>query len=483
MPEFSLASGATAGKFQLLNWRGILLSLVGAVLLSWPMIFTTVPLGYFDTFAYLGTGEGAVNLLLEKMIQPLAEQPDAGPTSIDSNSQAVGESGHADKAQRYRSITYSFYLYLTSKTPLGLFLSTVLQTAATLLILFAFVDSLSGAPRIKLAAAALFVGIATTLPWFASYAMPDILAAAIILYYALLAGRLDRLGIGWQLGFMTLATFAVASHYGHLPLAAGLIVVILVLRAWTRSFSVRCVVFSVSPLMIAVLINLFASAIALNELAIAPKRIPILLARSIDDGPAYWYLRDVCPEAPYTICKVLPVIPGDISTFLWSDNGIRRASREELDLIRAEEAEILWQAFRAYPLEQTFFFFRNTLQQVVQVGTGEIQPLISTSGKGPSALVTSADLVADYPALALFDIVTKAGTALGIGLLIALWLKGTLRRPETQIVAVCLLGLLGNALIFGGLSAPVDRYQSRVVWILPALAVLYWLQAQREASP
>jgi hypothetical protein len=47
---------------------------------------------------------------------------------------------------------------------------------------------------------------------------------------------------------------------------------------------------------------------------------------------------------------------------------------------------------------------------------------------------------------------------------------------------VAIAGLVANAAIFGGLSAPVDRYQARVIWIIPMLAALFWL-VRRDTVP
>ena len=45
-----------------------------------------------------------------------------------------------------------------------------------------------------------------------------------------------------------------------------------------------------------------------------------------------------------------------------------------------------------------------------------------------------------------------------------------LSRHEIEILSILILGYLLNAVIFGGLSAPVDRYQSRIAWLFPAFA-------------
>ena len=52
-------------------------------------------------------------------------------------------------------------------------------------------------------------------------------------------------------------------------------------------------------------------------------------------------------------------------------------------------------------------------------------------------------------------------------------------RRHWAAVLVTLAGLAGNALIFGGLSAPAERYQARVVWCLGL--VLLIVIAERSA--
>jgi hypothetical protein len=59
------------------------------------------------------------------------------------------------------------------------------------------------------------------------------------------------------------------------------------------------------------------------------------------------------------------------------------------------------------------------------------------------------------------------------------WRRGYLSAPERDLALLVLVGLIVNALIFGGLSAPVDRYQSRIVWLIPALWFIYTARAGR----
>ena len=71
-----------------------------------------------------------------------------------------------------------------------------------------------------------------------------------------------------------------------------------------------------------------------------------------------------------------------------------------------------------------------------------------------------------------FDDVTPVFTHIATVILALLVLTGRLPEHLRMPLAVIVLGVLGNALIFGGLSSPADRYQSRLIWVIPVFAVI-----------
>ena len=451
----------------MLSVRGVAFAVLFAVILSWPMLLVTAPLGYFDTLAYLETGKSVVDLVLDAVtIQAPGSETGAGAGPGASAPDAP------TSARQLRSFAYSAFLYVGSLGPGGLVLATLAQTTATLLVLFAF---FTARPSVATAVAGAGVLAAvTTLPWFASYAMPDILAAALILFYALLVNGIGHIGTGWRITLVAIAAFAVVSHYGHIPLAFGLMISAVILCALRRRLSASVVVLAALPVFLAVGLNLTASAVALDAPSMTPKRLPILLARSIDDGPAAWHLREACPGIGYAICGIFPDgVPEDMPSFLWSDKGIARATSAELDAIRNEESRILLNTFLSYPAEQLVSFFRNTGLQLVSIGTDQVNPLVKLNESGQ--LASSEEMRSDYPYLGRFDDITFWGTFVAIGIGGLVWLAGFLPRGAGWVLGVCVIGLFGNALIFGGLSAPADRYQSRVIWVLPALFLVFFL--------
>ena len=451
----------------LLSARGIAVALATALVLCWPILAVGTPLVYFDTAPYLQSGE-AIWTLLERVADAVLPQEAA------TAPQGPGAAAD-DGIRQIRSSVYSFFAFATSRLPGGLVVTLVLQTTLTLLTLFALITPETLRDRRRLVVSFVLLGAVTTLPWHAAYAMPDLQAATVVLFYAVLVHRIDAIGAGWRLALTAIATFAVSCHYGYVPLAVGLIVCVLGIRLWQGRTSVLVLAMAVVPVLLTAAINMAGSQVVVGEASVAPKRLPVLLARSLDDGPAYDYLRNACPEIDdLAICTLLDPLPDDITAFLWGDGGIASLSAEELDRIRDEEPTILWRSFRAYPLRQTEALLGNALRQTVSVGTGELFPALGLDLAADPPFQVSKETRGAYGALHLFDPIVAGSTLLGFALAAWLALRRRCTGPELAVLAVCLLGILGNALIFGGLSAPVDRYQSRLVWIVPAVALLIW---------
>ena len=145
------------------------------------------------------------------------------------------------------------------------------------------------------------MGLLTSLPWFASYLMPDLYAGLMILAVALAAfawrrsdpGRAER-GAG---------SVSAVDHLPHThlllpwrccrwrcccrlpvrrraPRALGL-----PCRSWPRSSCCSA-----------------ASWLGFGRLTLTPQGAPFLLARSWEDGPARAYLEAACPAAGWAIC-------------------------------------------------------------------------------------------------------------------------------------------------------------------------------------
>lgn len=450
----------------LLTWKGGLLALMLACIASWPMLVGGSYFFFHDTGLYIGTGEKIFNFAIGTVSQ-VFQTPGGGTDT--STSDVIRD----NRIMVLRSFVYSLYVFIMGGGVWPPIFAT-LQAAAVIWSAFALIDRTALDHSWVLAVGMIPVMGLTTLPWFTVYLMPDILVAMIVIYAAVLLTRYDHLSRIQLLVLCGLTTFAVASHYGHGPIAFGLLAGVIAWRAIRRQLTWGFFVAAVIPVLFSPVANLTTSAVVLDDAEVTPMRLPILLARSLQDGPAFWYLSAACPEADHAFCEAFPEeSPRWIGDFLWSENGVRSLSPEIMNRIRDEECEVLWAAFRAYPAQQTWSLAGNTVLQFFKVGTGQIMPAqLASSGR-----LEGHDAPRATKLLSVFDVVVAVGTAAGALVLAWLWASRRLTREQRDVLLVVLAGLALNALVFGGLSAPVDRYQSRLIWLLPVLAVIFYARS------
>lgn len=460
----------------LVSVRGAALAFGLACLLCWPMLTGQI-FTFADTASYIRGGE-----IIWSMARELAFGGDA-PANTGAGSGAGAPPGArlADaEGEPYfvRSFAYSLFSYATTHL-VGPAALAIGQAWITVFTLFALVGREAASRPGILVAGGLFLLTLTTLPWFSVYLMPDIFAAGVLLYGAVLIRPFDGMSGAQRIAIGALATFAIVAHYGHPPVAAALFALVLLWRLVRRRLTVAVTLGALLPVILSPVANLTASSVALETPSAAPLRLPILLARSIGDGPARWYLDAACPEADLAFCEAFgDQTPGSIGEFLWDDEGINSISPELMQRIREEEFEILFHAFRAYPWAQSVSLMRNAARQTVQVGTGHIAV---TAGFAPNwDTLPAPDAVAARRLLSIYDDLTVWATWAAAAGLAAMAAAGRMSRRQGELLGVVVLGLLVNAAVFGGLSAPVERYQSRVIWILPAL--LWLFLAERAAS-
>ncbi len=464
-----LGSGPVRDAAPLFGAKGLAAALLIALMLCWPMLVASGPLYFFDTIFYLNRGE---------KIMMFATGGEAGGAQAAGGTGAAadagGGGGGGQEGLKIRSLPYALYLYLTVHSPLGLYLTCLLQSWVVIWAFFALIPQAALKNARTLAIGLLLVGAFSSLPWFASYAMPDVLGAILPIFYICLLRRMDEL-LAWQRwALAALTAGAILTHYGNVPLAAALAVAVLGWRALTGSLRVEAVLLASAPIIVAIGFNFAAGSVAAKEASAAPKRLPILLARSLEDGPARWYLDDACPEAGYAMCDMFETMPTNITEFMWEEDGYAGATDAQIEAIRAEENAILWQSFKRYPIEQSRALLGNTALQTVRVGLDEMWPISPEDSPLSPDTLGQPDRDSPKPAgVTAFDWIVPIATLIfAIAYVLAI-VTGRVGRPGVEALVLLAFTLIVNAAIFGGLSAPVDRYQGRLVWLIPALLTVY----------
>jgi hypothetical protein len=454
----------------------VALFVAAVVVMTWPAWINGSPLGFFDSPTYYKQGREAVEATLA-LLAPAAAAPDA--------STGGGFGAAAASADFVRSLGYAGFVYVAAQTPLGLFGIVLAQSALIAGVLAVLIGQQAPVARSDLVLAVATCLALTPMAWFAAYLMPDILAVVPIVTAMILVRGLEGVGPSARLFLIGASTFAALSHYGHLPLGLAIGLLAVGILAVERRLTLVALVIALAPTGLAMATNAAASSVAFEEPSIAPKRLPLLLARSIADGPAEWHLEAHCDTYRYAICEIFDGdVPSNLGVLLWSGDGmLKKATPDQMSRIRAEEILILRRAFAEYPLEQTWSLVGNAVRQVWTIGMDDFW-WARLSFDADGLLVADRAPNEDRAGLGAVSAVHLFAILAAVALVARFaWLDGLrVGRREREALLVLVGGLVVNAAIFGGLSAPVDRYQARIVWLLAVFAALLWLARRSPAG-
>lgn len=439
--------------------------LAGTVLLLWPTLLNWHPYLFWDSYGYFLQGKAYAQLLLASL--------GLAPAPVETGQGWIGAAARmlaSDPAIRSPSWSLLSYVLAVSGNFWLLALLNALVAAATVELVLVRMFDVPPARRLAIIAG---MALLTSLPWFTSYLMPDLYAGLLILAAGTLAFAWAKLRRPERWAISALYLLAITFHGSHLLLAAALAPVAVLLPAARHPRPARALRL-VLPILAAVAFQLGTSWLGFGQLTLTPQAPPFLLARSWEDGPARTYLTAACPDAGWTICAHLDRLAPSAQEFLWRPQD----SYWSLDLaeraaLRDEEGAILRQAIGAAPLTQLRASMGNAVDQLLRFGLDDF-----VLGRG--AAVTPEDYTFVYLPLAPAAVwgLGWFSASIHVTVLMALAVVATKlwrhRSPAADpVVACCLLvlaALVLNAAICGVISGPNDRYQARVVWLLPLLA-------------
>lgn len=439
----------------------ILAILAGALLLAWPAAFNGYPLVFIDTISYLNH-------------TTLPETP-------------------WDKTQAYGPFLHLLHWQVSLWPALlaqGLMASHLIWLAQRMVR-----GTATRAVHLLVCGALAALSAA---PWFLATLMPDALTALVPLALILLGfGRLSRAETAWV---ALVGALAIAAHLSHLPTAAAMIALTALLARRTGP-----VLRAALPLSLALAFLATSNLLAFGRATLSPHGSVFLLARLQDDGPAASVIRARCPEAGWHLCAFADRLPMDSDTFLWDgtsplNRNADGSPRPMGGVAGAEEArEIIAATLREHPGAVAGAMLRNGVAQLLKPRVGD------TLGNEHLALSARIPIARSFPAgeLAAFDAGLQMQGALQaraapflaphipvllLALAAALWLLWRALRardtPRAALLAGALLALLANAAATGALSKPHERYQARIVWLLPLAVMLGALPAaRRDAAP
>ncbi|MCB4822514.1 hypothetical protein [Roseicella aerolata] len=483
--------------------------LLGTLILAAPAFLNRQPLLYEDIFAYL-RGPAVLSLQLGgprfENSWSRVQTPLAAPTSEAAAGQAGAPAtmpAPPPKAERDveagRSIYWGSLAYLSWLAG-GFWLLVVLQAAIIAWLLdLLLLRCLRLGPG-WYAGTLVALLLLSPLSYYIAYVMPDLFAGIVILGAGLLVAFWRDLRQPERAVLLLLVAFGVAAHGSHLAtlillLVAGTLAALLRLTPAPRRAPLialaACVVMGIAAEL------LFAQAVRL-ALGHPPLRLPHMTAHLIELGPGLDYLRQHCGlGAPFAVCTYLDRLPTDWISFLFESDPARGvfgvADAATRRRISEEQARFLLAVLAHDPWGTMLGLAADGLRQVVTFDLDDILytpkrlDFFATYFPAELAQGSTTTLLQTRPWIPpLHQAVIYAAAPLAAGAAgFALLRPGpAVRDPawgQAGILALIVVaGLLANAVVCGVLASPYGRFQARVVWLLPMVALA--LMALRARS-
>ncbi|MGA2350234.1 MAG: hypothetical protein ABSF70_07370 [Terracidiphilus sp.] len=434
--------------------------LLGAFFLAWPAFYNGFPLIYPDSMTYLADGRTVARALF-----------------LHQFSDYYG----------IRSFFYSLVIlpWHWNLSPWPIVALQCLLVAWVLWLVVRAVTSRRTVARYLILV--LFLSALTSVGWFASFIMPDILGPLLYLSIFLLVFAGETLTRAERLALYLIAGWAITAHASHLLLAAGLWALLLLYAAIERKQFLRrtrALGEVAAIIAIAAAAQMALHGYLYGKPSLNGERPPFLMASVIVDGPGRWYLTKNCAQLQWTVCKHLSQISADPNEFLWGSNDSYESdSDDERKQIDQEEMPLVLAAVRAYPRQQFSRSATNFGQQLLGFGLygfdsndwmltqfDEVMP------RARSSYLESRQARNTLPLDQLTNIQwwTVVASLVAIAFLIPpLWRRHSPRLAALSFVVVAMV--VANAAITGVLSAVDDRYQCRLIWLIPLLAAIFFL--------
>lgn len=498
--------GAGAEKAVERRWATVLMLFIATLLLLWPAAINRQPFLFADTTAYVRGADAALfkatgraSPWTQELLRRLPSPASSSPSLKGGVAPASRTSSQGTAVLSGRSIYYGLFLYLLllpgSFWPVAI--AQALLTAVCLLVTWRRVAHPTGWPSQLFLPLIAVLSVATPLAYFVCYAMPDLFAGLGVLASAmLLTMRSERRG--YVVFWCTLLVAAALFHSGILLLIGGLLVVAGALAAMRLIHLNWLGVGAVCFALIGGILGEAAFGVAVaRTTGMPPVRPPFVMARLIDDGPGFQYLRQTCPLTPkaYVVCRYLDRLPLNSDAFLWNaavPGGVfMTVPVTEQRALSREQFRFMLDVIVHWPVAQATATMRNLLYQLSMIGLPEFRydpgmDAFLSKKLPPLYLEQHRNTLAFHGRMPITP--TTILTVLSIlGSLIAIALSAArghrswrnLSTPNTTAMLM-IAGLLINAAICGGMSTPHDRYEARVIWLLPIAAIFAWSDRRRR---
>jgi hypothetical protein len=340
----------------------------------------------------------------------------------------------------------------------------------------------------------IILSLLSSMGWTTSQLMPDIFTSFLILSVFLFYDS-EQKGPGMYIFLSIIIISAILSHLTNITISIAIISFLLLAIFITRPGKVVLLHFAKKTLTVAALacVSLII-LVGLNKryynfAGLSRTSEIFFMARLMDTGFMPEFLEEKCPVKNYQMCMYKDSLPNSYDGFLWSDNSpLNKTGGWNIDKHK-EYGEITKDALTT-PKYLGKFLFNCGVHSVKQLKTFEIGEGFTTSypaESGQYQLVLrhfdKKELKENYlnsrqtQGRLSFDIPNKVNYILLYISFFIITLTFILCKFDRKIALLTLViisGVIFNAIITSSLTSVFHRFQSRVMWLIPFLACIYF---------
>jgi len=340
----------------------------------------------------------------------------------------------------------------------------------------------------------IILSLFSSMGWTVSQLMPDIFTSFLILSVFLFYDQ-EQKSFGMYMFLSIIIISAILSHLTNIIISASIVGLVLLSVLFTRPGKAGIMYFIKKSMIIASLV--FISLLILvglnkryyNFAGLSPTSQIFLMARLMDTGFMPEFLEEKCATKEYQMCMYKDSLPNSYEGFLWDPNS-PFSKTGGWDIQKHKEyGEIITDVFTT-PKYLGKLLYNSSVHSVKQLKTFEIGDGFTTiyaaeSGQYQLALshFNKRELKEDYLnskqtlGTLNFDIPNQLNYIIVFASLLIITLTFILCRFDRKITLLTLIligGVILNAIGTSGFSSVFHRFQSRVIWLIPFLACIYF---------
>jgi len=337
------------------------------------------------------------------------------------------------------------------------------------------------------------LSICTSMGWTVSQLMPDIFTSYLILSLFLFYTIEKQKWISYVL-LSVLILISLMCHMSHISITILFVIALTLLFLLKREYKTIRKVYLIKTVVILGLV--FISIFTLkeinkkyyNEYSLSPKGYVWFFARLIDTGFMQEYLTEKCPEKSYEICNYKDSLPNNSQTFLW-DEGSVYYKTGGWNVDHNEYSKIINDVLTS-PKYLSLFGYScctNFLKQMVSFKIGDkltneynwqsVQYQLAVKNYNRNEFKNDFQLSEQMFGTLKFEtinIVNYIMIFFSSLVILFVFYRRKLNRNLHLFSFIIICGIIFNAGVISNLSAVTDRYQSRIMWMLPFLAIFYF---------